>query len=116
MLRNFAAAALCSVLVYGAGCGTHSRAAQPIGGDKPDGGGGASIAHIDGGGGRSGDAAPPTDRPLALPTAIVSSSAASVGSSANYRLALSAGAPQPYGDGRSTRFSLRLGVRPPQSL
>jgi hypothetical protein len=53
-------------------------------------------------------------QPLALPTGISSSSAASYGMTESYRLYLSAGAPQPYGDGRSSNYSLRLGVRPPQ--
>jgi hypothetical protein len=60
----------------------------------------------------SADSGPPP--PLALPTSIGSSSAASYGTTERYRLYLSAGAPQPYGDGRSSNYSLRLGVRPPE--
>jgi hypothetical protein len=53
-------------------------------------------------------------RPQALPTGIVSSSAASYSTSTSFQLELSAGAPQPYGDSRSNHFVLRLGVHRPQ--
>ncbi len=76
---------------------------------RPDATAGDAGAELDA---ATADGGPPP--PLALPTSIGSSSAASYGTTASYRLYLSAGAPQPYGDGRSTNYSLRLGVRPPE--
>jgi len=94
---------------------------RPDGGDARDGGTGRDGGARDGGardGGTVGPDAATNDggvvRPLALPTGIGSSSAASYGTTESYRLYLSAGAPQPYGDGRTSNYSLRLGVRPPQ--
>jgi hypothetical protein len=133
-VNRFATVLFLGALTCGAGCGSTNRP----GGEAPvDGGGDAGPSdRLDGGGSRDGgmtrdggasdagdsgtetDAATSSDggsaQPLALPTGISSSSAASYGTTESYRLYLSAGAPQPYGDGRSSNYSLRLGVRPPQ--